>query len=602
MISDGNLLQALPVAVYTTDAEGRITFYNEAAAALWGHRPELGTSMWCGSWRLFWPDGRPLPHDECPMAITLREQREVRGVEAVLERPDGTRVLFLPYPTLLRDEAGRVTGAINLLVEVADRKEAEAERAQLAAIVSSSDDAIISKTLTGKITSWNAGATRIFGYEPQEIIGQSILRIIPPDLQDEEKDILAKIQRGERIEHYDTVRVAKDGTLLNISLTVSPLIDGSGKVVGASKVARNITERKRAEEMQRLLFDELNHRVKNTLATIQAIASQSLQKAASPSDFVTSFNGRVEALGRAHELLVQGQMSGADVAGIVREQVVLGDTEGARVSCSGPYVRLEPRVAVQVALVLHELATNARKYGALSIADGHLSIEWRLDIQDERKLVLEWKESGVRNVRVPTSHGFGTILIQRTVEAHGGEASIHYGADGISCQIGLPLPQSEEAGRAGSVVAAFMEEGHRRTAAEASSRDLRGTRVLLIEDEPLIAMDTESHLVSAGCEVVGLAATIEEARQLIADKVFDIALVDANLSGEPVDEIAVALARKGIPFAFATGYGAEALPPAFRDAPILTKPFSPQALLAEVAALRARNARPGIIPLRPKAG
>ena len=295
MITGTELLEALPVAVYTTDAEGRITFYNRAAAELWGHHPELGSSQWCGSWRLYWSNGRPLPHNECPMAIALKEGREVRDVEAIVERPDGTRVRFRPYPTPLRDPSGQLVGAINLLMDVTERHDADMESARLAAIGVSSDDAIISKTLEGRITSWNASATRIFGYDANEMIGDSILRIIPPELHGEEREILARLQRGERIEHYETVRVAKDGRRVDVSLTVSPLRDRSGKVVGASKVGRDITDRKRAEKLQRVLTDELAHRVKNTLATVQAIANQSLVRAKSPTDFVSSFAGRIHA-------------------------------------------------------------------------------------------------------------------------------------------------------------------------------------------------------------------------------------------------------------------------------------------------------------------
>src|SRR6202521_4135950 len=176
---DTKLLELLPVAVYVTDAQGRITFFNEAAAELWGHRPQLGSDKWCGSWRLYWPDGRPLPHDECPMAVTLREGRSVRGLEAVAERPDGTTVPFMPYPTPLRDEAGRVIGAINLLMDLTDVRKAELDSAKLAAVVVSSNDAIVSKTLTGRVVSWNAGATRIFGYTPAELLGQCITAFTP---------------------------------------------------------------------------------------------------------------------------------------------------------------------------------------------------------------------------------------------------------------------------------------------------------------------------------------------------------------------------------------------------------------------------------------
>src|SRR5580693_7567404 len=223
MGSGFELLEALPVAVYTTDAQGRITFYNQAAADLWGHRPELGSDQWCGSWRLYWPDGRPLPHDQCPMALTLKEGRPVRGIEAIAERPDGTRVNFLPYPTPLRDTSGRLIGAINLLMDITERHHAEIDLQRLAAIVTSSDDAIISKSLTGRITSWNDAAARIFGYQASEMIGQSITRIIPPELHDDEKRILAQLARGERLDHYETVRVAKDGRLVEVSLTVSAL-------------------------------------------------------------------------------------------------------------------------------------------------------------------------------------------------------------------------------------------------------------------------------------------------------------------------------------------------------------------------------------------
>ena len=321
-----------------------------------------------------------------------------------------------------------------------ERKHSEIEAARLAAIVSSSDDAIVSKTLRGVVTSWNAGAARMFGYAPEEMIGQSIKRIIPPELQDEEDDILAKLRRGERVEHFDTVRLAKDGRRVDISLTVSPIQDAAGNIVGASKVARDIGERKRHEEMQRVL-NELDHRVKNMLAIIQAIASMSLRNSVTPRDFVASFNGRVQALSGAHDLLVQRKMRGAMLRELLfellREQVALGSAEDARITISGPDVMLGAGIAVQVALVLHELGTNARKYGALSAPAGRLSIAWR--VEGQRELLLSWQETGVPLAKASGAAGLGMTLIKRSLAAQGGEAAVRYEADGLICEIRLPL-------------------------------------------------------------------------------------------------------------------------------------------------------------------
>src|SRR5437764_4998006 len=175
------ILEALPAAIYTTDAEGRITSYNDEAVRFAGRVPQLGTDSWCVTWKLYWPDGTPLPHDQCPMAIALREGREVRGVTAIAERPDGTRVHFMPYPTLLRDAHGKIVGAVNMLVDVSDQMRAEELRSRLAAMVDSSSDAIFSTSLDGVIRTWNRGAERLFGWSEAEAVGQPATIIIPED-------------------------------------------------------------------------------------------------------------------------------------------------------------------------------------------------------------------------------------------------------------------------------------------------------------------------------------------------------------------------------------------------------------------------------------
>jgi PAS domain S-box-containing protein len=188
-------------------------------------------------------------HEDCPMAEALRTGKPIRGAEAIAERPDGTRFNFQPFPTPLFDKQGKLVGAVNMLINISERTKGEEAAYRLAAIVESSNDAIVSKTLDGLIMSWNEGARKLFGYAPEEIIGQSILTLIPPERHHEEAEIIGRLRKGERTDHYETVRRRKDGSLVDVSLTVSPIRRRDGTIIGASKIARDITERKKAEEM-----------------------------------------------------------------------------------------------------------------------------------------------------------------------------------------------------------------------------------------------------------------------------------------------------------------------------------------------------------------
>ena len=367
------MVEILPVAIYTTDAEGRLTYFNAEAVKLSGRVPELGTDQWCVTWKIFLPDGTPLPHDQCPMAVALKGGEVPNGIECIAERPDRTRFWFSPCPAVLRNAQGQIVGGINLLFDITDRKNAEIEATEnfraivaatpecvtivasdgnllfmnapglvmlgarspeeiigksvyeliapeyretfrdfhrrvclgeegvlefdsvglrgerrrmethaaplrhtdgtivhlavshditerkqaehdallLGAIVDSSDDAIISKNLDSTITSWNKSAERLFGYTASETIGQPVTILIPPDRLDEEPRILDRLKRGERVDHFETVRQTKDGRLIDISLTISPVKDGRGNIIGASKIARDVSERRRMEEALR---------------------------------------------------------------------------------------------------------------------------------------------------------------------------------------------------------------------------------------------------------------------------------------------------------------------------------------------------------------
>ena len=267
-----------PVAVYSCDRAGVIQNFNRRAAELWGRVPAVGDTdeRFCGSFKLFRPDGSFMPHERCPMAeVVAGTISEARDAEVIIERPDGSRVTVIVNILPLRNERGEVAGAINCFYDITARKDAEEGRARLSAIVESSDDAIISKDLNDIITSWNAGAERLFGYTAAEAMGQPLTLLIPPERVDEEPAVLARIRRGEVVEQDETVRRRKDDTMVDVSLKVSPILDRQKQVVGTSTIARDITERKKAAETlleadrhKNEFLAMLAHELRNPLAPI----------------------------------------------------------------------------------------------------------------------------------------------------------------------------------------------------------------------------------------------------------------------------------------------------------------------------------------------
>lgn len=432
--------------------------------------------------------------------------------------------------------------------DITARKEAEAANARLAAIVESSDDAIVSKTLDGIITSWNYGAERIFGYAAGEAIGKPITLLFPVGQEYEEPQILERLRRGEHIKHYDTVRRRKDGQLTDVSVTVSPVRDASGGIIAASKIARDITHRKRvekdlsdffenasvalhwvgpdgivlranrrelemlgyshdeyvgrhiaefhvnqdtiddilqrlsdgeiissreaqlrckdgsirdvmidssvlwesgrfihtrcftvdvtarkaAEQGQRMLIEELQHRVKNTLASAQAMALQTLRGASAAER--QAFAARVQALSNAHEVLTRDNWDRAPLRDVVDR--ALGPFQKECIAFAGPHVLLDAGKALRMTMVLHELATNAVKYGALSNGTGRVRLDWILkDVAGGRRLHLCWEERGGPAVRTPSQKGFGSRLIEAGVE----ESQVVFAPDGVTCTLEMEL-------------------------------------------------------------------------------------------------------------------------------------------------------------------
>jgi PAS domain S-box-containing protein len=441
------LMEALPVAIYATDASGKIVFYNREAVELWGGEPVIGVSEWCGPWNLFWPDGSPMALAECPMAVALSERRTIKGAEAIAQRKDGTLVRFLAYPTPLYDR-GELIGAVDMLVEVTEREQSAYFAQRLATIVECSQDAIISKDLSGTITTWNPAAERLFGYSAAEAVGRSITMLIPPGRLSEETAILDNIRRGERVAGYETVRQRKDGSQVDISLTISPLRNASGKIIGASKIARDITERKRAQQYQSLLLREMSHRVKNLLAIASGLVGLSARSAPTPQAMAKAVRERLGAYARAHELTrpetvaptVEQRVSVLDLIQTITSPYVQTPESGgaSNIDIDGPEIVMNSSAVPSLALALHEFTTNAAKYGALSTPEGCVRIAYRLK---DGNFELMWRETGGPSVPgVPDKSGFGTLLVGRTVQVQlGGKLDYEWLEGGVAITLRIPI-------------------------------------------------------------------------------------------------------------------------------------------------------------------
>jgi PAS domain S-box-containing protein len=309
----------------------------------------------------------------------------------------------------------------------------------LAAIVESSADAIISKDLNGIITSWHRGAERLFGYTRDEAIGQPVTMLIPADRQAEEVTILNLVKSGAPIEHYETVRRRKDGSLIDISLTVSPIRLPSGAIIGASKIARDISERTKLLAQQNLLIHELKHRTQNLFSVIQSIASRSLVGSLEHAKEV--FNGRLMALARAHAMLAEAAWKGAPLTDILQNELS-GFSD--QLSINGCEVNVNTPAAQQFSLTVHELATNAAKYGAWSVPNGRIFIDCDIKrVNGDGTLSFVWKETGGPRVVVPKRKGFGSTILLDTAKQFAEHVEMEFEPDGLRYAVEFTLAAIE---------------------------------------------------------------------------------------------------------------------------------------------------------------
>jgi PAS domain S-box-containing protein len=387
--------------------------------------------------------------------------------------------------------------------------------------------------------------------------------------------------RGETVAPgIEMLFVDDDGQEVWTSVSSTPMTDAAGVVVGAIAVVQDIEERKKAEQTQQLLVDELNHRVKNTLANVQAIAHLMLQRTKDPHEFASGFSGRIQSLSRVHAMLSAATWRGIDLLDLVRDQLLAGAVDETRITASGPPVHLEAQLALHAALMLHELGTNAIKHGALATANGTVRIRWSAA---DAVLRLSWEERGGLVADAPARRGFGRTFIEQSAKGEGGAALMSIEAQGVVWNIALPLrgPQTMKP------VPELLKDAEDELANpnEKDAPRLTGKRLLVVEDEALVALDIVATLEGAGAEVVGSAGTAKDALNIINSTALDAALLDANLRGDPVNEIASALAARNLPFLFVTGYGPESLPKGFGGSALLSKPFGQDQLVTAVALL-----------------
>lgn len=417
--------------------------------------------------------------------------------------------------------------------------------------------------------AWDEGHSRIFGIDPPfGFSGQTEVRKF---FRDEDWAILERAFDGasEQKNTFQTeLRIQRaSGEMRTCLIAAAASFDRSGRLARMDGVTVDITDRKQAEMMQALLAREVDHRARNALAVVQAIIR--LARADSQEAYAAAVDGRVRALANTHDLLSKSRWQGADVRSLVEEEMAPYRETGG-ISVTGPSTILPPEKAQTLGLALHELATNAAKYGALSQPGGSVSIEWSLK---DGALNIVWQEAGGPPVQAPAKIGFGTKIISAGLSRQNGDdAEFDWDPAGLKCTI---IVRCDERGRRGD----RPSIGHGVSVQPGAPLQ---TRLLLIEDEPLVGMLTREYLEELGYGVLGPFANLAEAESAIECSAFEAAILDVNLAGTPVYPLAARLRAMRLPIVFVTGYGAESIDEDYSDVPIVQKPIAKDALAKAV--------------------
>jgi PAS domain S-box-containing protein len=449
--SDG-ILDMLPVATFVCDAAGTILQYNRNAVAFWGRAPLPGQRHddFAGSSKFFALDGTPA---SSLLSDVLASGTPVRNAERVIDHADGTRVIASINIDPLRNARGAIIGAVNCFLDITERKrmddalEASRVRAleqeqRFAATYEHAAIGISEIAPDGSFLRVNEAICAITGFDREHLLRSRLFVHTHPDDADPDREAFRKQVAGD-LNFYSVEKrfIRPDGRVIWISVYSSPVRDAAGHLIYIVRVVQDITDRKAAEQRQKLLIDELNHRVKNTLATVQSLASQTARLAPTPAAFRESFEGRLIALSKAHDQLTMHHWESADLRALLTAGLAPYGAATERAVLRGEDLVLRPRAVLTLAMAFHELITNAAKYGALSAGAGRVEIRWQpVEADGGRLLRIEWIERDGPPVTAPSRRGFGSRLIEGSVAAElGGQARLTFAPAGLRCVLDIPL-------------------------------------------------------------------------------------------------------------------------------------------------------------------
>ncbi len=579
-------VDAVQGVLWTNDAAGRMMGDQPGWARLTGQsRPAYEGYGWTSAVH---PDDAHPTLDAWNAAVA---NRRTFVFEHRVRRADGSwgRYAIRAVPTLGSD--GEISEWVGVHTDITAQRVAEAalrdERDRAHGYLNVAEVMLLVLDERGCVQTINRRGAEILGRgDPEALIGRDWFDLaIPPARRAETRAVFGKLMAGqiEAVGAYENPVVRADGTERLIAWRNSVLRDSDGRITGTLSSGDDVTEQRQARDRERLLAQEIDHRAKNLLAVVQSVVQ--LTRADDIRAFKTAVTGRIQSLARTHGLLAASRWEGADLKQLVCDELAPYDrADTRRVSITGPALQLTPAAAQALALVVHELATNSAKYGALSVEAGVLRIEWNLPKPETGPtLTLNWTEKGGPPVKQPERRGFGSVVLQTSVERQlGGTVSLDWRAEGLRCRIEVPAAQTIASGHLPSAERSTLSGS-----ASPAGGLAAGAHILVVEDEALIAAQIEDVLRDAGYVVLGPASRLADAFDQFYRARPNAALLDINVAGESSFPLAEFLTAKDVPFAFCSGYGeAGAVPEQFRHVPVIAKPADPVGLVEVLSRLR----------------